>query len=273
MCKGVALTRLMWTAAFVAVVAAAVVAGAARADNPPPPLVSVGPTTDPTNTVTASGTASSGKDAGKTDACVNQQHSGTAPPPSNTQKGVQVNDRSCQTSTSTSTAGGAKNGTGSSNGAGSRTVSSSSGSSRADTASAKRSRSASATVAASQALGLLTPHIRYLTAAVQSSRSLRLLVTVRDLRGRLVRDAIVSIRGLPGVEMTNEDEKIAGQVATITSTQATLSNRRGQAGFVVRVPKQSLGKRLLLLVAARTPKANALALGSVRLPGAAKPHA
>jgi hypothetical protein len=128
-------------------------------------------------------------------------------------------------------------------------------------------------VAASQALGLRTPSIRYLTAAVQSSRSLRLLVTVRDLHGRLVRDAIVSIRGVPGLELTSEDEKVVGEVATITSTHATLSNRRGQAGFLVRVPKQSLGKRLLLLVAARTPKANALALGSVRLPGAAKLHA
>jgi hypothetical protein len=270
MSKGVALTRLMWTAAVVAVVAAAVVAGAARADNPPP-LISVGPVTDPTSTVTASGTASK-EQTGKTDACVNQQHSGTAPPPSDAKNGVQVNDSSCQASTSTSGSGGG-NGAGSSSGAGSRTVSSSSGSARKGTASTKRSRSASATVAAARALGLRTPHIRYLTAAVQSSRSLRLLVTVRDLRGRLVRDAIVSIRGLPGVELTNEDEKVAGQATTITSTQATLSNRRGQAGFLVRVPKQSLGKRLLLLVAARTPKANALALGSVRLPGAAKPHA
>jgi hypothetical protein len=262
MTKSISFTRLLFTAvALVAVVAAAVLAGSARADNPPP-VISVGPVSDPNNTVTASGSASS--QTGKTDACVNQQHSGTAPPPSDAKNGVQVNDSACQSSTSTSTAGGAQNGTGSPSAGVGRTTSAASGSSgarktSANTASAKRSRSASATaaVSASQALGLRITRIRYLTNAVQTSKRLRLLVTVRDLRGRLVRDAIVSIRGVPGAKLT------------ITSTHATFSNRLGQAGFLVRVPKQTLGKRLVLLVAARTPKARALTVGSVRLPAPA----
>lgn len=263
MTESVTPTRLLfWAVALVAVVDAAVVAGTARADNPPP-LISAGPMTDPTSTATASGTASK-EQAGKADACVNQQHSGTAPPPSDAKNGVQVNDRSCQSGTSTSAGGGAQSGNGSPNGSPSgdstvRTTSSSRGSSGARTASAKRSRSASTAVAvsASQALGLRITRIRYVTDAVPTSKRLRLLVTVRDLRGRLVRDAIVTIRGVPGAKLT------------VASTYATFSNRLGRAGFLVRVPKQTLGKRLVLLVAARTPNARALTVGSVRLPAAA----
>ena len=81
-----------------------------------------------------------------------------------------------------------------------------------------------------------------MTDAVPTSKRLRLLVTVRDLRGRLVRDAIVTIRGVPGAKLT------------VASTYATFSNRLGRAGFLVRVPKQTLGKRLVLLVAATHPE-------------------
>jgi hypothetical protein len=249
MSESVVLKRLLSAVVvLVAVVDAAVVAGGARADTTPP-VVSVGPVSDPNNTVTGSGTASS---AGQTDTCVNGQHSGTAPqsPDAN---GVRVNDRACQTNTSTS-ADSAQSANSSPTSSGNRTTSSSTGNSRAGTASAKRARSASATVAASQALGLRITRIRYLTTAVQATKRLQVLVTVRDLRGQRVRDAIVSIRRVPGAKLT------------ITSTQATYSNRLGQASFVVPVPKQTLGKRLLLLIAARTPKAHALAFGSVRLP-------
>ena len=86
------------------------------------------------------------------------------------------------------------------------------------------------------------------------TKRFRLVVTLRDLRGRYVRHAIVSV------------SKVPSAVNTISGVHSTFSSRAGQATIAVPVTKSMLGKRLFLKIGARTPKARAITLRSVRLP-------
>jgi hypothetical protein len=85
-----------------------------------------------------------------------------------------------------------------------------------------------------------------------------MIVTLRDLQGRLVRDAIVSISKAPGARNT------------VSGMCSTFSNRLGQAAIVVHVDNRLLGKRLFLKISARTPQARAITLRSLRLPARGK---
>jgi hypothetical protein len=96
--------------------------------------------------------------------------------------------------------------------------------------------------------------VRHVTKGVSVTKRLRVLVTLRDLRGRYVRNAIVSVSRVPSA------------VNTISGVYATFSSRAGQATIAVPVAKSMLGKRLFLKIGARTPKARAITLRSVRLP-------
>jgi hypothetical protein len=115
-------------------------------------------------------------------------------------------------------------------------------------------KSGSATVAAATAHGVQITRITYITEEVRSKKRLRLIVTVRDINGRLIHDAIVLVRPFPGAKHT------------VTSTLAGFSNPVGQASLAVPLTAQMLGKRLQFLVSARTPQAHTRRIGSVRLP-------
>ena len=213
----------------------------ARADDPP--IVAVGP-------ITASGNTASG-DVGsdaKTNACVNDEHS-NADPSASDGAPVKLNQGSCQEAAGSSGSGGSQSGSGQT-GSGSQKP----GSVRGTSGSTRSNAGATTRVAAANAVGLRIARVRHVTDGVSKTKSFRTLVTLKDLQGRLVRDAIVTIRKAPGTRNT------------VSGMCSAFSNRLGQATIVVHVPNQSLGKRLFLKISARTPKARSIAHRSVRLP-------
>jgi hypothetical protein len=109
-------------------------------------------------------------------------------------------------------------------------------------------------VAAAKASGLRIAKVRYQMVRAKHVKRLRVLVTVRDGKRRLVRTAIVSIGGL------------AGAKTTLARTRLGFTNRKGQAAFVVVLKQSMLGRRLLVRVGARTPHARALTVGAVAVP-------
>jgi hypothetical protein len=214
----------------------------ARAEDPP--IVAVGP-------VTASGNTASG-DVGsdaKTNACVNDDRSHADPSASDGDP-VKLNQGSCQEAAGSSAgSGGSQGGSGPQAGSGSQKSGS-----RGGSGSTRSNASATTGVAAGNAAGLRIARVRPVTDGVSKTKSFRVLVTLKDMQGRLVRDAIVTISKAPGARNT------------VSGMCSAFSNRLGQATIVVHVPNESLGKRLFLKISARTPKARSIALRSVRLP-------
>jgi hypothetical protein len=214
----------------------------ARAEDPP--IVAAGPVTASGNT--ASGDVESG---GKTNACVNDEHS-NADPSASDGSVVNLNQGNCQGAGSSSGSGGSQSGSGPQTGSGSPKP----GSVRGTSGSTRSNAGAATGVAAANAVGLRIAGVRHVTDGVSKTKSFRTLVTLKDMQGRLVRDAIVTISKAPGARNT------------VSGMCSAFSNRLGQATIVVHVPNQSLGKRLFLKISARTPKARSVALRSLRLP-------
>jgi hypothetical protein len=229
-------------------VAALAVSSVAAAEDPP--IISVGP-------IGVGGTNVSGSVGPDpdVDVCLGDQHSGADPADPSV---VQLNDASC-----TATAGTPGGGAGpSASQSGSSSASSGAGASAAATAGAAAGSSArtgpagttAASVAATDAIGLRIVKVRPLVRNVRTSRNFRLVVTVRDGRGLLVNGTIVSAGRLPG------------SASTVSGLHAGFSDKAGVARIVVPVTRAMFGKRLHLRIAARTPKARAVALRSVLLP-------
>ena len=116
--------------------------------------------------------------------------------------------------------------------------------------------SSGTSVTASSAVGLKITKIRYVAKGVARTKRLRMIVTVKDSRGYLVRQAKITIRS-----------KAAGRLTHRAQTKA--SSKTGQAAFVLRVKPRMLGKRLVMVTVARTPTAKAAKTTSLRL---AKPR-
>jgi hypothetical protein len=229
-------------------VAASFAANAHGAD----PLVTVGSVTTPGGGTTASGAVGSG---GTTDACVNGQHSGANPGTAGTSgDAAQINDAACAAQAS-SGAGGTGTGGTSSRTAGTSGDATRSGASVAS-APGGTARALPAWVFASQASGVRIVRVRYLTGNAAATKRFRVLVTVRDVRGRLVRHAIVSTG------------RVAGARTTVADVRSAYTDRQGQARVAIRVTTPMLGRQLLLRITARTPSARALRIGSVFLPTA-----
>jgi len=107
-------------------------------------------------------------------------------------------------------------------------------------------------VAATRAVGVRIAGIRFLTRGAASSHRIRMLVTVKDRLGRLVRGAKVTVR--------------AKQRGLARRPRASSSGRKGIATLVLRVRPAALGRRLVLVVIAVTPTAKALRTAAVQLP-------
>jgi len=106
------------------------------------------------------------------------------------------------------------------------------------------------TVSASAALGVRIAKIRFVTRGVARSHRLRVIVTVKDRLGRLIRGAKISVSG----------KQLARR------PHAAPSGSKGNATVGLRVGPTALGKRLRVVVVAKTPKAKARKAASVRLP-------
>jgi hypothetical protein len=108
-------------------------------------------------------------------------------------------------------------------------------------------------VSARAALGVRVASVRYLTRRVRGTKRVRMIVTIRDRRGYLIRGAAVTVSGL-------RRGFVAGRIRT------KRTNRAGAVSFVVRLRPKAFGRRLATITIARTPTAKAKRTTSVRLP-------
>jgi hypothetical protein len=113
------------------------------------------------------------------------------------------------------------------------------------------------TVAAAGAQGIRIAKIRYITKNVRRTKRLRMVVTVKDNRGLLIRNAAVSVR-------SKYARRIAGK------PRAKKTNKVGQAAFLIRASSRAFGKRLVMVTLAKTPSAKASKATSVRIPAVKK---
>jgi hypothetical protein len=110
-------------------------------------------------------------------------------------------------------------------------------------------------IAAAGADGVKIAKIRYVTKLVRTKKRFRMIVTVKDNRGRLVRGATVRVR-----------PKLKRFV--IGNDRVKKSSKVGLANFLVLVRNAAFGKRLFMITIAKTPRAKAQKTSSVRLPNA-----
>jgi hypothetical protein len=108
------------------------------------------------------------------------------------------------------------------------------------------------TVSARNALGIRIVKIRYIRKGVLRTHRIRMIVTVRDRRGRLIRGATIRVA--------------AKGHALARRPRAARSGLRGRATIALRVRQTALGKRLVTVTLAKTPHANARRTSSVRVP-------
>jgi hypothetical protein len=112
-------------------------------------------------------------------------------------------------------------------------------------------------VAAASAVGVRIAKIRYITKGAVRRHRVRMVVTVKDIRGYLVRGATVQIR------TSNPKTR-----RVVKRQQLKRTTSAGKAQFVLRIRKRALGTRVVIVTTARTPTASARKTTSVRLPRA-----
>jgi len=221
------------------IIPAFLVLGAPLAAGADQPIVSVGPLGTSANTVSVSGSQSSG---GQTDLCLNGQQSQIDPTASTVSDAVQVDSTTCATTgptSNTQTSSAASNG-----GAGP-------GSTESHVASNATATSVVEAVDASQ---LRIDTIRFTTNRIRTAKKLGVVVTLRGQQNSLVQNGIVSINGAPGAKLACSCQRV------------TFSNQLGQAAFTIPVRKAMLGRRLYLRLTAHTPTLRTARLVSIRLP-------
>jgi hypothetical protein len=108
-------------------------------------------------------------------------------------------------------------------------------------------------VSAAGAQGVRIAKIRYITRNVRRTKRLRIVVTVKDRRGLLIRNASVGVRSRYG-----------GRI--FRNPKAKRTNRVGQAAFLLRARDRAFGKRLVMITLAKTPTAKATKSSAVRIP-------
>jgi hypothetical protein len=116
------------------------------------------------------------------------------------------------------------------------------------------------TVAAKDAQGVRIAKVRYITKSVRRTKRFRMVVTVRDSRGLLVRGATVHVRSAQ-----------AGRI--LRNPKAKATNKVGQIAFLLQARNRAFGKRLVMVTLAQTPKAKATNKTSVRIPRLARKSA
>jgi len=113
-------------------------------------------------------------------------------------------------------------------------------------------------VSAAGAMGLRIVNVRYVAKGVRASRRLGMVVTVKDLRGYLVRGATVRVRA------------VRPRGAFRPGVYTRLTGTAGRVKFVLRPRVRAFGRRLYVRALARTPNARARRTTSVRLPRLAR---
>jgi hypothetical protein len=108
------------------------------------------------------------------------------------------------------------------------------------------------TVSASSALGIRITKIRYVRKGATRTHRIRMIVTVRDRRGRLIRGATIRVAA--------KGHKLAKR------PRATRSGLKGRATIALRLRASAYGKRLVTVTVAKTPRAKARKTSAVRVP-------
>ncbi len=110
-----------------------------------------------------------------------------------------------------------------------------------------------ASVSAANAAGVRIAKIRVFKQNAVRLHRVRLVVTVKDRLGRLIRGARVGVSSTKFGFLAKRPE-----VAS--------AGRTGKATIVLRLQKGALGRRLVILTIAKTPKAKARKLSGIKLP-------
>jgi hypothetical protein len=108
------------------------------------------------------------------------------------------------------------------------------------------------TVSARDAVGIRIAKIRYIRKGALRTHRIRMIVTVRDARGRLIRGATIRV--------TAKGHKLTRRPG------ATHSGAKGRATIPLRVSASAYGKRLVTVTVAKTPHAKARKRSAVRVP-------
>jgi len=108
-------------------------------------------------------------------------------------------------------------------------------------------------VSAARAIGVRIVKIRYLKGNVSRHHRLKMVITVKDRRGLLIRGARIIVSSTK-----------AGRLAR--RPLATRTGVRGNATVGLRLRRAALGKRLAVVVVAKTPNAKGRKTSSVKLP-------
>jgi hypothetical protein len=108
-------------------------------------------------------------------------------------------------------------------------------------------------VSATDADGVRIAKIRYFAKGIKKTKRLRVVVTVRDRRNRLIHGAVVKLR-------SPRTDRILGR----SFTKST--NLNGKVAFILRVRRAAFGKRTRFVTTAQTPSAKVSKRTSVRLP-------
>jgi hypothetical protein len=117
----------------------------------------------------------------------------------------------------------------------------------------RQSRLKATTVSAANARGLRIAKVRYYKTATLRTHHVRMLVTVKDRRGLLVRGAKLGVRAVKARLLVRQPK-------------AGVTGPKGRATFVLRLRAAAFGKRLVVVSLARTPRAKAVRKTAVLVP-------
>jgi hypothetical protein len=135
------------------------------------------------------------------------------------------------------------------------TATDTSGNSQTTTSSVIHTSLAGTTVSAAGALGIRIVKVRFYKQLVVRKHRLRMVVTVKDRRGLLVRGAKITVRSPK-----------AGRL--VRQPRASLSGAKGRVTIVLRLRQAALGKLLAVNTVATTPRAKAAKKNGTNLPRA-----
>ncbi len=110
-----------------------------------------------------------------------------------------------------------------------------------------------AVVSAKDAVGVRFVRIAFYTKNVRKTHRLRMIVTVRDLRGSLVKGATVSVRSLKRGRL-------------VRTPKSGLTGPKGNATIALPLRAVALGERLTVNTVARTPSAKVSRKRGLRIP-------
>jgi hypothetical protein len=112
---------------------------------------------------------------------------------------------------------------------------------------------AGTTVAAASAVGVPVASVRYVTKSFRKTKRVRMIVTVKDGLGRLVRGATVQVNGAPAARL-------------VRRPKLKRTDKLGRASLLLTPRTRAYGRRLFTVTIAKTPTAKVQRKTSVRVP-------